>query len=115
MLHRLFWLKIQSNFDGKYKDKKGVRIYYEFEVKRNFTYLFTINEACLVRAVNHCIQEWFDIWVDSTFLHEGRDVNRIIDEEKLRLVNCHINTWFREEWCPKGVKVQNIKITYLIR
>ena len=110
----LLWEKNEINFDGHYKDGKRVTIYFEYEVKRNLTYLFTINSYCLGRCVKDCIQDFINIWCDSKFLHEGNDIHRIIDDQKLKLVNSHINTLFKEDWCPKGVIVRNIKIKYLI-
>jgi len=50
----IFWSKFECRFKGKYKDNKRVDVFYTFEVKRNWTYLFT-NDTILVRSMNHCI------------------------------------------------------------
>ena len=43
----IFWAKFDCSFDSEYKDNKPVGVFYTFEVKRNWTYLFT-NDTILV-------------------------------------------------------------------
>lgn len=47
-------------------------------------------------------------------MYEGEDTRRLIQEDKLELVNKHINSFWQSDWNPKGLKIRNIKITYLI-
>ena len=110
---KLFWTKFTVNFKGEYKDHKNVDIYYEFEVKRNWTYLFCINSTILVRSINHCIQEFLTICLNKNWMYEGENPNRLIREDRLKLINNHINTYWRMYWQPKVLKVRNIKITHI--
>ncbi len=100
----IFWAKFDCSFDSEYKDNKPVCVFYTFEVKRNWTYLFT-NDTILVRSINHCIQDILSKFIDTT---------RLIREDKLELVNNHINSFWQNWWNPKGLHIRNIKITHLI-
>lgn len=109
----IFWTKFNCSFTGEYRDKKSVDIYYEFEVKRNLTYLFT-DDIILKSTINRCIQEFLSIFIEKKWMYEGENINRLIREDRLKIINSHINTNFQFDWCPKGLKVRNIKITHLI-
>ena len=109
----IFWSKFECRFKGKYNDNKHVDVFYTFEVKRNWTYLFT-NDTILVRSMNHCIQDILSTFIEKKWMYEGEDTRRLIREDKLELVNKHINSFWQSDWNPKGLKIRNIKITYLI-
>jgi len=109
----MYWIKKEVRYEGFYKDNKPVHIFYQYEVKFNWAYLW-MKEDDLSRTINQCIQDWFNIWVEKKWIYEGQDTRRLIDDRKLDLTNSHINTWFRFEWQPKGIKVRNIKITHLV-
>ena len=109
----IFWAKFDCNFKGKYKDNKPVDIYYTFEVKHNLTHLFT-NDTILIRSINQCIQDVLSAHVEKKWMYEGKDIRRLINEDKLELVNKHINLFWQSDWNPKGLKIKNIKITHLI-
>ena len=110
----LLWSKYDISFDGEYKDKKSVHINYEVEIKNNFTFIFCTNENSLIRLINHCIQDWLSKWVEKKSMYEGQDTRRLIRDDKLSELNYHILQYFKEEWCPKGIKVKYINIKYLI-
>lgn len=107
------WLKKEVYFYGEYRDKKKVHIYYNFEVKFNFSYL-RLKKEKLIKIINDSIQNFFEIFIDKKFMFEGQDTRRLIDDYKLEITNKHINTIFNLDWCPKGIKVRNIKITTLV-
>lgn len=109
----IFWIKFDCNFECKYKDNKSVGIFYTFEVKRNWTYLFT-NDTILVRSINHCIQDILSKFIEKKLMYEGEDTRRLIREDKLELLNKRINTFWQSYWNPKGLKIRNINITHLI-
>ena len=109
----IFWAKFDCNFDGEYKDNKPVGVFYTFEVKRNWTYLFT-NDTILVSSINHCIQNFLKMFIKKKWMYEGEDTTRLIRDDKLELVNNHINSFWQNWWNPKGLHVRNIKITHLI-
>lgn len=112
----LFWKKYTIEFSIQTKDHKQFRhIYVDFEQKRNLYWLISEN-VLLHKCLKDCIQELFSILVDQNWIFEGNDINRLIDENKLRLINSHINTWWNEDYQPilKGSKIRNIKITHLI-
>ena len=113
----LFWKKYTIEFSLQTKDNKQFRhVCVDFEQKRNWYWLISENVA-LHKCLKDCIQEWFLIWVNQSWIFEGENPNRLIDEEKLRLVNSHINTEWILEYQPsvKEGKIRNIKITHLIR
>lgn len=113
----LFWKKYTIEFSLQTKDNKQFRhVYVDFEQKRNW-YWFISENIALHRCLKDCIQEWFLIWVNQSWIFEGENPNRLIDEEKLRLVNSHINTEWNLDYQPtlKAGKIRNIKITHLIR
>jgi len=113
----LFWKKYTIEFSLQTKDNKQFRyVYVDFEQKRNWYWLTSENVA-LHRCLKDCIQEWFLIWVNLNWIFEGENPFRLIDEDKLRLVNAHINTEWNLSYQPnlKGGKIRNIKITHLIR
>lgn len=109
----IFWAKFDCNFKGEYKDNKPVDIYYTFEVKRNLKYLFN-NNTILVRAINHCIQDFLSSFIEKKWMYEGEDTRRLIREDKLELVNDYINVLWQVGCNPKGLKIRNLKITHLI-
>ena len=109
----IFWIKFDCNFEGKYKDNKSVGIFYTFEVKRNWTYLFT-NDTILVRSINHCIQDILSKFIEKKWMYEGEDTRRLIREDKLELLNKRINSFWKSYWNPKGLKIRNINVTHLI-
>lgn len=111
----LFWKKYTIEFKLQTKDNKQFRyVYVDFEQKRNW-YWFISKNTLLYKCIKDCIQEWFLIWINQSWIFEGENPNRLIDEEKLRLINSHINTEWNLEYQPsiKG-KIRNIKITHLI-
>lgn len=113
----LFWKKYTIEFSLQTKDNKQFRhVYVDFEQKRNWYWLISENVA-LHKCLKDCIQEWFLIWVNLNWIFEGENPFRLIDEEKLRLVNSHINTMWNLDYQPtlKEGKIRNIKITHLIR
>ena len=113
----LLWKKYTIEFSLRTKDNKQFRhVYVDFEQKRNWYWLISENVA-LHRCVKDCIQEWFLIWVNQSWIFEGENTFRLIDEDKLRLVNANINTKWNLEYQPsvKAGKIRNIKITHLIR
>ena len=113
----LLWKKYRIELSLQTIDNKEFRhVYVEFEQKRNW-YWFISENVALHRCLKDCIQEWFLIWVNQAWLFEGGNPNRLIDEEKLKLVNSHINTMWNLDYQPsvKGGKIRNIKITHLIR
>ena len=113
----LFWKKYTIEFSLQTKDNKQFRhVYVDFEQKRNWYWLISENVA-LHKCLKDCIQEWFLIWVNLNWIFEGENPFRLIDEEKLRLVNSHINTMWNLDYQPilKEGKIKNIKITHLIR
>ena len=69
------------------------------------------------RCIKDCIQEWFLSMVNRAWIFEGENPFRLIDEDKLRLVNVNINAKWNLEYQPslKAIKIRNIKITHLIR
>ena len=109
----IFWIKFDCNFEGKYKDNKSVDVFYTFEVKRNWTYLFT-NDTILVRSINHCIQDILRKFIEKKWMYEGEDTRRLISEDKLELLNKRINSFWQSYWNPKGLKIRNINVTHLI-
>ena len=109
----IFWIKFDCSFDGEYKDNKSVGVFYTFEVKRNWTYLFT-NDTILVRAINHCIQDILSKFIEKKWIYEGEDTRRLIREDKLELLNKRINSFWQSYWNPKGLKIRNINVTHLI-
>ena len=112
-----FWKKYTIEFKLKTKDNKHFRyVYVDFEQKRNW-YWFTKENKALEKCLIACIQEWFLIWINMENMFEGKNINRLIDEKKLRLVNSHINTWWNLEYQPDIVfgQIRNIKITHLIK
>ena len=113
----LFWKKYTIEFSLRTKDNKQFRhVYVDFEQKRNWYWLVSKNVA-LHKCLKDCIQEWFLIWVNQSWMFEGENPNRLIDEDKLRLVNSHINTEWNLEYQHeiKEGKIRNIKITHLIQ
>ena len=112
----LFWKKYRIEFSIQTKDHKQFRhVYVDFEQKRNW-YWFILENVLLHKCLKDCIQEWFSIWVNQSWVFEGNNINRLIDEDKLELINSHINTWWKEDYQPslKEGKIRNIKITHLI-
>ena len=109
----IFWVKFDCNFEGEYKDNKPVGVFYTFEVKRNWTYLFT-NDTILVRSINHCIQDILSKFIEKKWMYEGEDTRRLIREDKLELLNKRINSFWQSHWNPKGLKIRNINVTHLI-
>ena len=109
----IFWIKFDCNFECEYKDNKHVGVFYTFEVKRNWTYLFT-NDTILVRSINHCIQDILSKFIEKKWMYEGEDTRRLIREDKLELLNKRINSFWQSYWNPKGLKIRNINITHLI-
>lgn len=112
----LFWKKYTIEFNLQTKDNKQFRhVYVDFEQKRNWYWLISENIG-LHRCLKDCIQEWFLIWVNQSWIFEGENSNRLIDDKKLDLINAHINTWWNLEYQPvlKEGKIRNIKITHLI-
>lgn len=113
----LLWKKYTIEFSLQTKDNKQFRhVYVDFEQKKNWYWLISENVA-LHKCLKDCIQEWFSIWVNQSWIFEGEDVNRLIDEDKLRLVNSHINIEWNLDYQPtlNEGKIRNIKITHLIR
>lgn len=113
----LFWKKYTIEFSLRTKDNKQFRhVYVDFEQKCNWYWLIYENVA-LHRCVKNCIQEWFLSEVNQSWIFEGENPFRLIDEDKLRLVNANINTKWNLEYQPsvKAGKIRNIKITHLIR
>ena len=113
----LFWKRYTIEFSLRTKDNKQFRhVYVDFEQKRNW-YWFISENVSLHRCLKDCIQEWFLIWVNQAWMFEGENPNRLIDEDKLRLVNSHINTEWNIDYQHeiKEVKIRNIKITNLIQ
>ncbi len=109
----IFWTKFDCSFKGEYKDNKPVDIYYTFEVKRNWTYLFT-NNTILVIAINHCIQDFLSTFIEKKWMYKGEDIRRLIREDHIEIVNNHVNSFWQRNWNPKGLKIRNINITHLI-
>lgn len=109
----MFWIKKEARYEGLYKDSKPVHIFYQYEVKFNWTYIWLSIDS-LTRTINQCIQDFLTIWIEKKWMYEDGDTRRLIREDRLKLVNNHINTFFRMDWCPKGIKVRNIKITHLV-
>ena len=112
----LFWKKYTIEFSLQTKDNKQFRhVYVDFEQKRNWYWLISENVS-LHRCLKDCIQEFFIIWVNQSWIFEGNNINRLIDEDKLKLVNSHINTNWNLDYQPilKEGKIRNIKITHLI-
>lgn len=112
-----FWKKYTINFSLRTKDNKQFHyVYVDFEQKRNW-YWFVSENYALHRYLKDCIQEWFLIWINFNDMFEGKDPNRLINEEQLRLVNSHINTEWNMDWQQDitSGKIRNIKITHLIR
>lgn len=110
-----FWKKYTIQFSLQTKDNKQFRyVYIDFEQKRN---LFTFKNNILHKYLKECIQEWFLIWINFNDMFEGKNPFRLIDEQKLQLVNSHINTMWNMDYQPniKEGKIRNIQITYLIR
>ena len=112
----LFWKKYTIEFSLQTKDNKQFRhVYVDFEQKRNWYWLISENVA-LHRCLKDCIQEFFSIWVNQSWIFEGNNVHRLIDENKLKIINSHINTMWNLDYQPtlKDGKIRNIKITHLI-
>ena len=113
----LFWKKYTIEFSLQTSDNKQFRhVYVDFEQKRNWYWLISENIE-LHEHIKDCIQEFFTIWVRQNWLFEDEDPNRLIREDKLKLVNNHINTLWNHDWQTtlKEGKVRNIKITHLIK
>ena len=113
----LFWKKRTIQISLNTKDKKQFRyVYVDFEQKCKWYWLISENVS-LYRCLKDCIQEWFLIWVNQSWMYEGENPNRLIDDKKLNLINAHINTWWNSEYQSeiKDGKIKNIKITHLIR
>lgn len=112
----LLWKKYTIEFSLQTKDNKQFRyVYVDFEQKRNW-YWFISENINLHKCIKDCIQELFLIWVNQAWIFEGEDTHRLIDDQKLNIVNSHINTWWNEEYQSvlKEGKIRNIKITHLI-
>ena len=113
----LFWKKYTIEFNLQTKDNKQFRyVYVDFEQKRNW-YWFISENVALHRSLKDCIQKWFLTWINQEWIFEGENPNRLIDEDKLRLVNSHINTKWNLDYQSmlKIGKIRNIKITHLIK
>ena len=113
----LLWKKYTIEFSLRTKDNKQFRyVYVDFEQKRNWYWLIYENIA-FHRCIKDCIQEWFLSMVNQAWIFEGENPFRLIDEDKLRLVNVNINAKWNLEYQPslKAIKIRNIKITHLIR
>lgn len=113
----LLWKKYTIEFSLQTKDNKQFRhVYVDFEQKRNWYWLLSENVA-LHRCLKDCIQEWFKIWINFNFLFEGENPNRLIDEDKLKIVNSNINTYWNLDYQPTLTegKIRNIEITHLIK
>ena len=111
-----FWKKYTIEFSLHTKDNKQFRyVYVDFEQKRNW-YWFISENITLQKCIKDCIQEWFLIWVNQAWVFEGENTNRLIDENKLKIINSHINTFWNYDYQQsfKDVKIRNIKITHLI-
>ena len=111
----LFWKKYKTEISLNTKDhKKFSHVYVEFEVKRNWYMLFHKPNFSSLQTAIQC---WFSIWINLNWMYEGENPFRLIDTEKLRLVNSHINTfWNLDCQCEvREYQIRNIKITHLIR
>ena len=87
----LLWKKYTIEFSLHTKDNKQFRyVYVDFEQKRNWHWLIYENMA-FHRCIKDCIQEWFLSMVNQAWIFEGENPFRLIDEDKLRLVNVNIN------------------------
>lgn len=113
----LLWKKYTIISSLQTKDNKQFRyVYINFEQKRNL-YWLTSSNILLHKCLKDCIQEFFSIWVNQSWIFEGNDIRCLIDENKLKLINSHINTMWNLDYQPilKEGEIRNIKITYLIK
>lgn len=112
----LFWKKYTIEFSLQTTDNKQFRhVYVDFEQKCNWYWIISENVA-LHRCIKDCIQDCFLIWVNQSWIFEGNDVHRLIDENKLKLINSRINKMWDLDYqhVLKEGKIRNIKITHLI-
>lgn len=108
----LFYSHIEHNFIGFYKGGHPVFVFYEIDIKRNFTYLFKVKTTELIFCINNCIRNILENIVKSS-MYEGHDIHRLIDDDKLEALNNTLNGVVHT-WVPKGIKIKNLKITHLI-
>ena len=108
----LFYSHFDVNFTGHYKDDKFVFVFYEIDIKRNFTYLFKVKTNELIFCINNCIRNILSNIVKSS-MYEGHDIHRLIDDNELEALNNTLNGAIHT-WVPKGIKIKNLKITHLI-
>jgi len=52
--------------------------------------------------------------IEKKWMYECEDIRRLIRDDKLELLNKHINSFYQSDWNTKGIKIKNIKITHLI-
>lgn len=109
----LFYSHFDVNFEGLYKDGYNVHIFYEFDVKRNFTYLFFTSDDILVRSINHFIDDILRKNIYKSSMYEGHDIRRLIDDDVLEALNNTLNGAIHT-WVPKDIKIKNLQITHLI-
>lgn len=117
------WL--YSNIDIRFavytKDNKQFRYCcLQYKVKRNWAWLwsklFGSDGLFLDKVIIDCVQELFLIWINQVWMYEGEDINRCIREDRLKLVNNHINSLWKNDYSEiVDFKVKDIKITHLIR
>lgn len=101
------------------KDNKEFQCYLDYKVKRNWAWikhqLFSNDTFFIDDLIMNCCREWFKIWVNQSWMFENENViHGVIDTYKLKLVNSHINTFFRSDFMPKGWQIEDIEIKYLI-
>lgn len=112
----LLWKKYTIEFSLQTKDNKQFRyVYVDFEQKRNW-YWFISENISLHKCIKDCIQDIFETWINQNWVFEGEDTHRLIDDQKLKIVNSLINAWWNKEYQStlKEGKIRNIKITHLI-
>ena len=112
----LLWKKYTISFSLQTRDNKQFRYVFVKKKKKRNWYWFISENISLHKCIKDCIQDIFSILVNQSWIFEGENINRLIDDRKLKLVNSHINTWWNEDYqpCCAG-KIRNIKITHLIR
>lgn len=107
---KMFWKSHNLIFNAVLASGEDVKVYMSYEIKLNLACLIHSKNKVPIYLVN-CAKDSISSliikeWLDNTEFSNSSD--------KLSCVSKYISTSWKHNWCPKGIKVKNIQVEYLI-